>query len=603
MTAHPHVADAEAYVDSVLSGEVQACRLVRLACQRHRDDDAASADPSYPYEFEPAAAERVCKFAEIFPHTKGRWAARNEKFSLAPWQAFAICMIFGWKRRVDRLRRFRKAMILVSRKNGKSDLSARIGLYMFAGDGEAGAEVYSGATSEKQAWEVFRPALMMSKAVPAFLEHYGVQPLKQSIAIPGTASRMEPLIGKPGDGASPSCAIVDEYHEHDTDDLVQTMITGMGAREQPLLLIISTAGVNTAGPCYAMVKEAERVLDGLVDDPELFALLYGLDDQDAWTDPSMLRKANPNYGVSVSEDYLLSRHRDAMQNARMQGIYQVKHLNRWVGARTAYFELPKWLACRREVTLDQFHGQQCWAGLDLATKTDINALVLLFEPEPGRFVVFGRFYLPEATVDRHDNQHYQAWAREGRLIVTDGEIVDMERIRDDVLDLGRRFRIDLGYDPYQATMMANSLASGGMICTEVGQTVLNFSQPMKDIDGLIRTGSMEHDGCPVMTWMIGNVTAKVDAKENVYPRKERPENKIDGPVALIIAKARHGAQEATRRPVSVYERLAQIEQGSADIGVTSAQDGNPSARSGESAIEAQPQSPFRRWFEIQDEDD
>ena len=553
MTVGPHVAAARRYETAVRTGKIDVCRQVRQACERSWRDRHAAAKRQSPYRFNAARAEAVCSILEQFPHTKGAWAARRQRFELEPWQCYFVTELFGWVYRAGRLagkRRFRKALAMMPRKSGKSDLVARIGLFMFACDGEHGAEVYSGATSEKQAWEVFRPALLMTKATPEFVEHCGVETFKQSMAIPGTSSRFEPVIGKPGDGASPHCAIVDEYHEHDTDDLVQTMITGMGARDQPLLLIISTAGTNMAGPCYAMIKEAERVLDGLVDDPELFVLAYGLDPEDDWTDPAMLAKANPNIGVSVSEEFLRARHRDAMQNARQQGIYQVKHLNRWVGARTAYFDLPKWLACRRDVSLDQFHGARCWGGLDLATKTDINALTLLFEPEPGRFVTFSRFYLPEATVERGDSQHYQAWAREGRLIVTDGEIVDMERIRDDVLDLARLFRIDLGYDPYQATMMANSLASEGLACTEVGQTVLNFSQPMKDVDGLIRSGRLEHDGCPVMTWMIGNVTAKVDAKENVYPRKERPENKIDGPVALIIAKARHGAQPEAPKPLT-----------------------------------------------------
>ena len=538
----PHVAAAERYVGDVLSGVVPACKWVRLACKRHRDDLKASKRKDYPYRFDAAKAQRACSFVTKLPHTKGRWAAQREPFILQGWQAFIVCSLFGWLRKRDGLRRFRKAYLKIPRKNGKSDLAARIGLYMFAADGEHGAEVYSGATSEKQAWEVFRPALGMAR-MPAFAERYGVQTFKQSIAIPANGSRFEPLIGKPGDGASPSCAIVDEYHEHATDDLSQTMLTGMGAREQPLLLWITTAGSDTSGPCYALEQEAGRVLDGLVSDNELFAVMWGLDEGDDWTDPALLRKANPNYDVSVSADFLLARHAEAMQSARQQSVYQTKHLNRWVGAKTAYFDLPKWMAAKRPIALPDFAGRRVWLGVDLASTTDIAALTLLFhDAEAGRYAIFGKFYLPEAQVDLGHNQHYQAWAREGRLTVTDGDLTDYHRIRDDIVEIGSTFEIaELGYDPFQATMLITELQGLGIPCVEVRATVLNFSQPMKTLDGLIKSGKIEHDGCPVMTWMIGNVTALEDAKENVYPRKERKENKIDGVVAGLMALARQMA--------------------------------------------------------------
>ena len=539
----PHVAAAERYVEQVLSGAIPACKWVRLACKRHRDDRKASRRKAFPFEFAPDKAHRVCSFITKLPHTKGKWAAKKEPFVLADWQAFIVCCLFGWVRKKDGLRRFRRAYLKICRKNGKSDLAARIGLYMFAHDGEHGAEVYSGATSEKQAWEVFRPVLMMAKSTPAFLERFGVQTYKQSIAIPATSSRFEPLIGKPGDGASPSCAIVDEYHEHQTDDLSQTMLTGMGAREQPLLLWITTAGSDTSGPCFAQEKEAERVLDGLVADDELFACMWGLDEADDWTDPAMLRKANPNYGVSVSADFLLARHAEAMANARQQSSYQTKHLNRWVGARTAYFDLPKWMACKRGIKLADFAGRRCWLGLDLASTVDIAAPMLpLHDYVADCYSRFGRFYLPEATVELGHNQHYQAWAREGWITVTDGEIIDLRRIRDDIVEYGVEFDVvDVGYDPFQATMLVTDLMDLGINCVEVRATVQNFSQPMKTLDGLIRAGKIEHDGCPAMTWMIGNTVALADAKDNVYPRKERGENKIDGVVATLAALARQMA--------------------------------------------------------------
>jgi phage terminase large subunit-like protein len=536
------------------------CRWVKLACERSRRDREACEAVDYPFAFDPAKAERVCRFLELFPHTRGGWAARREPFALQAWQAFLTTEIFGWGRKRGGARRFRKALLLVPRKNGKSDWAARFGLYMMAADGEHGAEVYSGATTEKQAWEVFRPALLIARATPRFLEHYGVQTFKQSMAVASTASRFEPLIGKPGDGASPSCAIVDEYHEHATDDLAQTMLTGMDSREQPLMLYITTAGSNTSGPCYSLQLEAQRMLDGVTPDEELFALVYGIDQDDDWADPEMLRKANPNFGGSVGAEFLLSRHRDAMTNAREQGVYQTKHLNRWVGARHAYFDLPKWIACKRDIRLDDFAGQPVRLGVDLASTVDVNAVYILVRGGE-RYAVFNRFYLPEATVERGSNQHYRAWAREGRLVVTPGEIVGMERIRDDILELAARLTVEeVAYDPFQATMLVTQLMKAGLACVEVRPTVLNFSQPMKHLDGLIRAGRIEHDGCPVMTWMIGNVVALADARDNVYPRKEQGENKIDGVVALLSALARDLAAPADPGEVSVYELMARQQQ-------------------------------------------
>jgi phage terminase large subunit-like protein len=551
---HPHVAKARQYVADVIAGRIVACSWIKLACERSARDLKASRRQEFPFYFDADQAERACKFVSLFPHTKGRWAAQREPFVLEPWEAYFVTEIFGWRRRSTKMRRFRKAALFVPRKNGKSEKAARIGLYMFAADDEHGAEVYSGATSEKQAWEVFRPALLMAKATPDFISRYGVETFKQSIAIPANASRFEPVIGKPGDGASPSCAIVDEYHEHDTNDLIDTMKTGMGAREQPLLLVITTAGSNTAGPCYALWTDAQHMLEGTIEDDEMFALLYTIDAGDDWTDPAMLQKANPNYGVSVGAEFLQSQLRSALGNAREQGTYQTKHLNVWVGARNAYFDMPKWLACRRPLVLADFTGRSVKLGLDLASTVDINALNLLFR-DGDRYSTFSRFYLPETTVALGHNQHYQAWEREGHLIVTEGEIVDMARICADIIELATQFRVEeIAYDPFQATMLVAELTKAGLTCVEVRPTVLNFSGPMKMLDGLIRAGLIEHDGSPVMNWMVSNVTAPEDAKDNVYPRKERRENKIDGVIALLSALARH--QAAVPEEPSIYEVLA-----------------------------------------------
>lgn len=556
--ARNYVAIADRYALAVIDGKIPACRWVKLACQRHVADLAASKSKAFPYRFNAKAASKVCAFIELLPHTKGKWAAKNERLVLAPWQVFKTVCLFGWRRKADGTRRFRKAIILEPRKNGKSAWAAGVGLYMLTMDGEHGAEVYSGATTEKQAWEVFRPARLMALKSPQLASAVGLSCNASNLHILSNESRFEPVIGKPGDGSSPHCAIIDEYHEHETDDLVSTMETGMGAREQPLLLIITTAGANVAGPCYQMVTEARRMLEGITDDPEMFALMYGIDPPrgkpgdddylagDDWTRPETLKKANPNYDVSVKADFLLSQQRDAINNPRKASAFRTKHLNEWVFAKEAYFNIAKWQAAANPgLKMDDFAGMPCTVGLDLASKVDIASVVFLFRKPSGGFAAFGRFYLPEKTVELEASGNYAAWQRQGRLIQTDGEMIDHRVILDDLVQASKVYSIQsIGYDPAQATMLVTEMMAEGLPVVEFRHTVLTMSEPMKEVDGLIRAGKIEHDGDPCFAWQIGNVVAKEDAKDNVYPRKERAENKIDGAVALIMAMGRQmaGAQ-------------------------------------------------------------
>lgn len=536
-----HIAAMNGYVRDVLSGDIPACKWIILACERHLRDLDLSKRSDWPYKFDSAKAERFCRFFEMLPHVKGRWAAGIAKtLKLEPWQCFFVGSIFGWINKKTGLRRFRKARLYVPRKNGKSSTAAPIGLYMFAMDGEPGAEVYSGATSEKQAWEVFGPARQMAIKTEDLAEELGIEVNAKTLVRLSDMSKFEPMIGKPGDGASPHCSIADEYHEHATDEQLATMETGMGARDQPLSLVISTAGDNVAGPCRDDWLECQKILERVLEDERTFALIYTIDVEDDWTSEAALRKANPNYDVSVSGEFLLDAQRQAINNPRKQGHFKTKHLNLWVQARDAYINMQRWAGCYDPaLTLDDMAGRSCLVGMDLASKVDIAALELLFPLDNGVFARFGKYYLPEATVDLPENQHYRAWRDTGLLTVTDGNIIDFGLIKDDILDICSRFTVtDLAYDPHQATMLVTELMNENVPVIEFRPTVLNFSEPMKQIEALIREQKLKHDGDPVMTWAMSNVVAKVDAKDNVYPRKERAENKIDPFVALCMAMGR-----------------------------------------------------------------
>lgn len=558
---HPHVAAGERYARDVIAGRIPACKWTQLACQRHFDDKKRARRAGWPYKFDPAAAERVCKFGELLPHIKGRWARKDPKrpnahrIRLQPWQCFVRLSLFGWVKKRSGKRRFRKGSVYLPRKNGKSTDAAGIGHWMAWKDGEPGAEVYSGATTEKQAWEVFGPARLMAKAEPDMTEGLGITVGAQNMVRLEDGSKFEPVIGKPGDGASPHCSITDEYHEHQTSEQYDTMLTGMGAREQPLALIISTAGDNLAGPCYDDWLTVKKILERVLEDETHFGIIYTADDDDDWTSELALRKANPNYDISVSSEFLQQQQRDAINNARKQGVFKTKHLNIWVQARDAYINMQRWADCKdATLRLEDFHGRSCYVGMDLASKVDLAALELLFPLDDSRssFARFGKYYLPDETVQAPENEHYRAWAREGWLTVTEGNIIDFTRILDDIVELSGLVQIiELAYDPAQATMLVTELQNAGIPCVELRPTVLNYSEPMKQVEAEIRDRKLHHNGDPVMTYAMSNVVAKLDAKDNVYPRKDRPEKKIDPFVALCAAKARAMAQKAPVAPVIV----------------------------------------------------
>jgi phage terminase large subunit-like protein len=544
---------AERYARDVVGRKVPACRWVRLACQRHLDDLAQQKQKAFPWRFDVERAERVCGFKELLPHIKGVWSQRRERLELQPWQVFITCCVFGWVSKETGLRRFWRAYIEVPRKNGKSTDTAANGLYMFAADGEHGAEVYSGAGTEKQAWEVFGPARLMALKTPDLLEEFDVRVNAKNMHILGMASKFEPVIGKPGDGASPSFSITDEYHEHATSEQYDTMVTGMGSRDQPIAWVITTAGDSISGPCYALRQEVVAMLEGTIPNDGLFGIIFTIDEDDDWTSPDVLRKANPNMGVSVGEKYLLDQQRDAINNPRRQAVFKTKHLNVWVTAASPFFNLELWHRLGDPgLLLEDFHGASCWGGLDLASKLDLACSIKLFKREiegVEHYFVFLDSYLPEERVQAPEAAHYAGWVEEGWITATPGNITDYDYIESDLAESTELVSwVEIGFDPHNATHLATRLGNYGIPMTEVPQNVAQLSEPMKWIEALIVDGRIHHNGNPVLSWGISNVTAKPDRNENVFPRKEKPENKIDPAVALIIAMNRALAESEAPEP-------------------------------------------------------
>lgn len=539
-TEFVHCYRATLYCEQVVSGKIPAGKYTRLACKRQLDD----LNKQKKYFFDPRKAERICKFIESMPHTKGKWAAKRQTIKLEPWQSFLLSTAFGW---VDAngLRRFREMYCEIPRKNGKSVIASGIGNYMFAMDDEHGAEVYSGATSEKQAWEVFKPAKLMIEKNPEFKDEFGIQVNAKSLVIPWNGSKFEPVIGKPGDGASPHCWILDEYHEAPDSNQRDTAKTGMGSRDQPMLLIITTAGFDQYSACYDARIEVTKVLDKSIDNDRFFGLIYHIDKNDDWASPKSLRKANPNMGVSVGEEFLLDQQLDAINNPNKQNAFRTKHCNQWVGAKTAYFNMEKWEQCGDDsLTRIQCEHMDLHLGADLSSHVDFTSIVDNFtEVIDGKrhYYLFATHYLPVTAIENEKTGNYRTWEQNGNIVVSDGEEIDFQKVEDDIVETWNKYpnAIDVAYDKHKAQQLSQRLRDReGVEMIEYPQQVLTMSPAMKEFESAINAGRVHHNNDPVLTWMVSNVIGKVDRKDNVYPNKQRPENKIDGAISAIMTIGR-----------------------------------------------------------------
>lgn len=529
---------ANAYIEGVLDGTVSACKWVKLACERQKRD---LKDANLGFMFDEDKANRVVKFCEALPHIKGSQYA-GKKLKMGGWQCFILTTVFGWVN-ANGTRRFKTAYIEVPRKNGKSTMSAPVALYMLSADGEPGAEVYSAATTRDQAKIVWADAKHMVDRSPGLRSHLSVETSAHSIFIGKTASAFKALSKDNNgnlDGLNIHGAIIDELHGHPNRALWDVIETGTGARAQPLIWAITTAGSNRAGICYEQQSYVRKILDGVHDDPTYFGIIYTIDEGDDPFDPAVWAKANPNYGISVSPEDLARKALKAQQMAAAQNNFMTKHLNVWVNADTAWMNMQNWEKAA-DPTLDEsdFNGEDCIISCDLATKIDVAAKMKLFWRDidgKRHYYAFGKYYLPEEAADDGRNSYYRGWATEGRLVLTDGSVTDHSVIEDDIRFDARKYNVvNAGFDPWQASSMMQRLQQDGLPVLEYRQTVQNMSEPMKELEALVLQGRFHFDGDPVLTWMISNVVAHIDAKENIYPRKERPENKIDGAVALIAA--------------------------------------------------------------------
>lgn len=525
------------YARGVLSGRISACSLVKKACERQLDDlDRYGDGKRFIYDVE--AGDRICWFIEHLTHVKGELAGQEIK--LEPWQVFILHTTFSWKT-TEGIRRFRRVYIEVPRGNGKSSLSSGVALFCLCGDREPGAEVYSFATTRDQAKIVFGDAKEMARQNPKLKRAFDLQVLATSLYVPKTNSyfQAKSAEGSTLDGLNTHLAVIDELHAHKTRAVYDVVETSLGKRRNSLMWVITTAGFDTAGICYEVRSFVKQILNKEAQDESQFGIIYGLDEGDDWTSEEALQKANPNWGVSVRPEIITSLQAKAIARPSAANNFKTKHLDVWCSAASSWMDMPAWNLCRRSIALSDFEGFDCYMGLDLGAKNDLTAKVLVFPVEEnGRLncYVFGTYYAPRAALLKSGNSQYDGWETLGYLKVTEGAVTDFNQIEADILEDCSRFRVkSVAYDPWQATQLATRLSDNDVPMVEYRNTVQNMSDPMKWLEALVQDKRLIHEGDPALTWMMGNVVAKRDFKDNVFPRKEVYENKIDGAVALIMA--------------------------------------------------------------------
>jgi phage terminase large subunit-like protein len=490
------------------------------------------------YYFDDAAADRAVVFCERYlRHTKGKWAGR--RFILEAWQRDDIIRpLFGWKR-PDGTRRYRHALIELPRKNGKSTLASTLALYLLAADGEGGAEVYSCAADREQARIVFAQARQMVENSPALLKR--LKPFRNAITYPKKAGSYKVLSADAPTkhGLNSSGIIFDELHAQPNRELFDVMDTSIGARTQPLMVMITTAGYDLESVCYEQHTYAEQVAHGVVDDASWFVYIAAARPDEDWRSPATWRACNPGYGVTVGEDYFREQCTKAIKSPAYENTFKRLHLNLWTSQETKWLARTDWDACA--APLPDLTGRPCHLALDLASKTDVAALVAAFPPtddDPHTYLL-PFLFVPGANLEElgaRNRAPYAAWVRDGYLTATDGVVIDYAALERQIATLAQTCPVgSIAVDPWNAAQMAQNLTAQGYDVVEYRQGYKTMSPAAKEFEALVLAHTLAHGGHPVLRWMADNVMIIRDSNDNIKPDKAKSRQKIDGIVAAIMA--------------------------------------------------------------------
>ena len=503
------------------------------------------------YKFEQDRADRVVRFVQQFvTMTSGRRFA-GKPMKLMPWQIHDIIEpLYGWVDD-DGLRRYRRAAIFVSKKNGKSSLMAALVLYHLLADGEPGAAVYGAAVDRIQAGLIYRAVAASVRANPELTRALEVIDSRSTIVHKPTASRYNCLAADSwrAEGIDASSVVIDELHAHRKPDLVQALTYAGAARSQPLVVAISTAGESRNGIGFRWYEDARLVEANPAANPTFFGKIYEADPNDprGYGDPAVWREANPSLGVTITEKDFAADYADALTAPTKMTAFLRYRLGIWAQADARWFHGDDWAACSAG-PVDPTEGRPCWVGVDLASNLDMTAAAFVFKERDGSYSAEWRYWVPRETVaDRvREGIPYDAWIRDGWVTVTDGHRLDHESVARDIIAFGQTHEIKaVGCDPWQAGALETLLQREGITTKDIPQRTSYLNAPCKLLEALVVEKRLRHAGNPVAQWNANNVCVYTDPTGLIKPDKSKSTEKIDGVAALVNALAMASTDEDT----------------------------------------------------------
>jgi phage terminase large subunit-like protein len=530
--------------------------------------------------FDEKAAQRALDFfPEMLHHVEG--ALAGTPFVLEQWQQSVVANLFGWKT-VDRhgreVRRYRECLIYVPRKNGKTPLIAGVACYVFFCDREAGQQDYIAAGEREQAGMLFRQVKGMVNQEPELKDrcriYGGTAAAGQSKSLvreqDGSFLRVVAAEGDTLHGGTTHLAVIDEVHVQKNRNLFDTFATSFASqnRASPLFIGITTADFNRESICNEWHDRACKVRDNGGDkmkpgyDPAFLPVIFETAIDEDWTDPKVWAKANPNLGVSVSLEYLERECQKAKENPAYQNTFRRLHLNQKTQQDQRAIDMELWEAGNVAYTEESLLGRECFAGLDMSSTTDVTAFVMLFPPkdEGEKWKTICRFWIPEENAyarDRKDRVPYTAWLRDKWVIGHEGNRLDYDLVRRDIIELAKLYNIrTTGADPWNATQLTLQLQGDGLKIELFQQGFKSMTAPTKELLAMLAGRQLAHAGNPVLRWMAGNLATEEDAAGNLKPSKAKSTEKIDGCVSLIMAR---GVSMTNTSGPSVYDKRGFIE--------------------------------------------
>ena len=506
--------------------------------------------------YDKAKADRAVTFIENLKHTKGKWDGKP--FWLLPWQEQIIRDVFGI---VDAAghRQFRTAYIEIGKKNGKSELAAAVALYLLYADNEPSAEVYGAAADRQQASIVFDVAKRMVDMSPALLKRSKIMAATKRIVNYTNAGFYQVLSAEVGTkhGLNVSGLVLDEVHAQPSRKLYDVLTKGSGdAREQPLYFLITTAGTDKESICYELHTKALDILNDRKIDHTFYPVVYGLADDEDWTDEKNWYKANPSLGQTIQIERVREMFQEAVDNPAEENVFKQLRLNMWVSSLTRFIPEQVYDLGNVSIDMESLKGREGYGGLDLSSTGDITAFVLMFPPrdETEKYVMLPFFWIPEDTIPirvRRASVPYDVWYKQGYLNATEGNVIHYDFIEKFIEDLGTQYHIlEIAFDRWGAVQMTQDLEGMGFTVVPFGQGYKDMSPPTKEFYKLLMEGRIIHGGHPVMRWMSGNVVVDTDPAGNIKCTKAKSPEKIDGIVAAIMALDRCIRHENTS---SVYD--------------------------------------------------